>query len=102
MHQATAHKNRRARTLATLALVATLTTVMVPYFGPAARQAVEKTIVAIAPCPLVELPPATPACAMGDQYYEWARAASLAQTAQEVVTACVSNDRPEEQLAARR
>ena len=101
MHQDTAHKNRRARTLAILALVVTLATVMVPYFGPAARQAAEKTIATIAQAPLTDLPPATPACAMGDQYYEWARAASLAQTAQEVVKARVSTDRPEERLAVR-
>ncbi len=101
MHQATSHSNRRARTLATLALVATLATVMVPYFGPAARQAAARTIAAVAPCPALDLSPATPACAMGDQYYEWARAAAFVQSAQQVVAARVPADGPEEQLATR-
>lgn len=101
MHQATSHSNRRARTLATLVLVATLATVMVPYFGPAVRQAAARTIAAVAPCPALDLSPATPACAIGDQYYEWARAAAFVQTAQQVVTVRVADDGPAERLTAR-
>lgn len=100
MQQANSHSNRRARTLATLALVATLATVMVPYFGPAARQAAAKTIAAIGPGPFTDFSPATPACAAGDQYYEWARAAALVQSAQQIVAARVTENRSEERLAA--
>ena len=100
MHQDTEHNNRRGRTLATLALVATLATVMMPYFGLAARQAAAKSIAAIAPGPLTDFPPATPACATGDQYYEWARAATLVQGAQQIVAARVTENRSEERLAA--
>ncbi len=74
---------------------------MVPYFGPAARQAAEQTLAALAPDNLADFPPATPACAMGDQYYEWARAAALVQGAQQVVAGRVANGGPQERLAAR-
>ncbi len=77
MRQAQLRCSRRARILVGLALFGSLTTVMVPCFGPMGEKATQRASVSITlPAPDVPVP-AMPAASVGDQYHDWSRMAYL-------------------------
>lgn len=66
-----------ARLMAALALAAILATVMVPYLAPTAQVLSERAAAACGAHAAWDLGPVMPACAIGDQHYEFSRAALI-------------------------